>query len=489
MYQRIFIPLIALGGLLFSASAVASLDAGDYSSEQTFKNIFNPPAADAPISAADFDKLPITLPLPRADFNDHFNPRIYGVWQEVTLDPATGASCGDGSPYKFWVKRQASTSNIQMILEGGGACFDYAGCSGNLIAGAMKNVFSKEKNLLGFFAASTLKQNTALSMLLLNIGTAFSSDFHPHYANKSQKWNKIYLPYCTGDVHMGFGTTLYIDEQNPEKSITVQHKGAINVLQAVAWLRNNVQAPQQFMMSGFSAGGVGANALYFAARRLMGAPQGYLLNDGGPIWFTDMTGSVADNPTQPLFKTALKQWGISRPMTLRTGEVMSVLDWYQTQMPQFDQNNMGSLNNAIALAFPQDRLALLTFQEDYVFSSYIYRRFFPQLQVKDAKTRRDNTLKLWQQDLNQFTQKLTAENFGYYLPATREFLYAHTLSGNPDKTADIQELNLSMSDYVKTVTDGEGAVMRAQEQDFSQDRQQQDLFGKLMVKMLQWMGV
>lgn len=478
------------------ASAIISIpamavDAGDYDLAQSISNTFSPPKADNPISVDDYSKVPIAIDLPDPDFKDGFNPGAYGIWQEVTLDPKTGASCGDGSPYKFWVKRTPSSSNIQAILEGGGACWDYKGCSSDLIQGATGNLFKKDadKDRLGFFAASTLKQNSALSFLLLQVGSAFTSDFHPYYKNKSQKWTKVYLPYCTGDVHMGFGTTVYTDPEDPQKHITVQHKGALNVLQVVAWLRNHLQAPKQFMLSGFSAGGVGANSIYFAARRLMAAERGFLLNDGGPIWFTDMQGSKQDNPSKPLFQTALKNWGVSRPIKMRDGSKQSVLDWYETQIPGFDKNEIGSLNNATAMAFPQDRLALLTFQEDYIFSSYIYRRFFPETNVADKNMRRENTLKLWQKDLKTFTEKLSAANFGYYFPATRTFLYAHTLSGKPDATANIQELNLTMSDYAHNVTDGEGAVWRAQEQDFEADRKQKDLIGSIFAKLLEAMGI
>lgn len=484
--------LVCLGLLAFVTPVSATNTDGDYSFAESFKNRFVPPKANKPITDADQAKVPLPIKAARKDFKDGFSPAVYGIWQEVTLDPATGASCGDGSPYKFWVNRKPSTSNILTVLEGGGACWDYKGCSSNIIKGVFKNFFKPQdkKDSLAFFSASTLQQNSALARMLLGIGTTFTKDFSPHYKNKTQKWTKVYLPYCTGDVHMGFGTQIYTDPKGKGKPVVVHHKGAINMLQVSAWLRNNLQAPKQFMLTGYSAGGVGANSLYFAARKLFDVKHGYMLNDGGPIWFADKNGSLEQNPTKALYSTALKPWGMSRKLIDNNGTRISALDWYQTQMPGFDKNNMGSLNNAMANAFPQDRFALMTFQEDYIFSSFIYRRFLPDTNVSDAKQRKANTFKYWQHDIKTFTQSLTANNYGYYFPATRSFLYAHTLSGKPDKTADIQEQGLSFNSFMKNVTEEQNTdVLRAKEQDFEADRKQTDVLGKITEWFLNKSGI
>lgn len=485
-------PLLCLSLLSLAMPVSASNTDGNYSFFESFINRFKPRTANKPITQADQAQSPIALKPVRKGFKDGFSPALYDVWQEVTLDPATGASCGDGSPYKFWVNRKSSTSNILTILEGGGACFDYKGCSSNIIKEALGNLFKPKdkKDLLSFFSSITLQQNSALAGLLMGLGTTFTQDFSPHYKNKTQKWSKIYLPYCTGDVHMGFGTQIYTDPKGKAKPIVVHHKGAINLLQTSAWIRNNLEAPKQFMLTGYSAGGVGTNALYFAVRRLFDVKHSYMLNDAGPIWFADRQGSTQDNPTKPLYNTALKAWGMESKTLNDGSNKITPLQWYEAQMPQFDKNNMGSLNNALAITYPNDRFALMTFQEDYVFSSFIYRRFLADTNIRDAKKRKANTLKHWQKDINTFKRSINANNFGYYFPATRSFLHAHTLSGKPDKTADIQEQGLSFNEFMKNVTEQDNtAIIKATEKNFENDRKQKDFIGDIVRWFLDNAGV
>src|SRR4029453_5558698 len=48
------------------------------------------------------------------------------VWDKVELP---GTVCGNGSQYKFFVRRTGSP-NLLLFFEGGGACWDYDTCRG-----------------------------------------------------------------------------------------------------------------------------------------------------------------------------------------------------------------------------------------------------------------------------------------------------------------------------------------------------------------------
>ena len=54
----------------------------------------------------------------------------YFQWEMVELPPETGAACGDGSPYRFFVNRTPLTKDIVISYEGGGACWDQKACLG-----------------------------------------------------------------------------------------------------------------------------------------------------------------------------------------------------------------------------------------------------------------------------------------------------------------------------------------------------------------------
>jgi len=51
-------------------------------------------------------------------------------WEMVELPPETGAACGDGSPYRFFVNRTPLSKDIVITYEGGGACWDQKACLG-----------------------------------------------------------------------------------------------------------------------------------------------------------------------------------------------------------------------------------------------------------------------------------------------------------------------------------------------------------------------
>src|SRR5262245_21421430 len=54
----------------------------------------------------------------------------YFTWETVTLPASSGASCGDGSPYRFFVNRTPFNKDLVVSYEGGGACWDQQSCLG-----------------------------------------------------------------------------------------------------------------------------------------------------------------------------------------------------------------------------------------------------------------------------------------------------------------------------------------------------------------------
>ncbi|WP_369601502.1 hypothetical protein AAIA72_00475 [Hahella sp. SMD15-11] len=121
--------LAALLCLTLSPSTQALNSKGWYNSWETFINLFRPPAANRPVSAAEQQgDYPLLTNPP--GFDDGFRPGLYGIWQEVRLAPETGALCGNGTPFKFYIRRAADNLNVNINLEPGGACWDYASCSG-----------------------------------------------------------------------------------------------------------------------------------------------------------------------------------------------------------------------------------------------------------------------------------------------------------------------------------------------------------------------
>jgi hypothetical protein len=60
-------------------------------------------------------------------------PAAYEEWLKVEVP---GTVCGNGSQYKFFVNYKEGAKDLLIMLEPGGACWDFDGCSGKSDLGA-----------------------------------------------------------------------------------------------------------------------------------------------------------------------------------------------------------------------------------------------------------------------------------------------------------------------------------------------------------------
>jgi hypothetical protein len=144
-------------------------------------------------------------------------------WQMVTAPP--NCKCSDNSPYSFWV-READPTKVVFFLQGGGACFDAQSCSP--ASGIYKRTTGPEDNpasLGGIFDATNEK-------------------------NPFADYSMIFVPYCTGDVHLGSAVQQYSDE------LTVHHNGYVNAVTALTDMTERFPRATQVVVAGESAGSV-----------------------------------------------------------------------------------------------------------------------------------------------------------------------------------------------------------------------------------------
>ena len=83
------------------------------------------------------------------------------------------AKCRSGSAAGVSVNLNPSSKRVMIYLEGGGACFDSQTCGAN-----PDSVGSQNPGASGVFDRTRSENPVA-------------------------DWNYVYVPYCTGDVHMG----------------------------------------------------------------------------------------------------------------------------------------------------------------------------------------------------------------------------------------------------------------------------------------------
>lgn len=369
------------------------------------------------------------------------------IWETVELPMSSGASCGNGTPYRFFVNRTPLNSHLAITFEGGGACWDQDACEG-----------------IGEYSATNPDGVPGNYMSLPNAAagglvTPFSARLDPFESIRTQDWTLVYMPYCTGDVHTGNLVQVY-DDKRPDQPRVQYHRGQANVKAAADWMRKNLGRPGNLLLTGFSAGGVGSTANYAVLRDTL-APKGRatLMADSGPLMNAPRGNTPEQSPSQPLHELIRASWGLDLP-----GGMIPTL---MAKMPTLDFDNMGSLNGALARQYPKDRFGYMVFQEDGIFSGFSYLDFFPDIANEpDPKKQKDMINKLWRQDITAWLPLLDTEpNISYHVPFFRDFNESHCMTIVDFSGTGIQEKNiLSAEAFVNNALDRK-PVMRNVEQD------------------------
>jgi hypothetical protein len=301
------LPLLALllaacGATGKSAGSPADLGPGsDWPGQSSVGLNVDPPPAGPAISA------------PRA------------TWTWVDID---GAVCDDGTPTGVGVYLTDSP-NLVVFLQGGGACWDYSTC------------FVVRTSVHGPFGA---REFTAGLGQIGQGGTVLSESDGATFKG----WNKVYVPYCTGDIHGGDVVKTYTAQGG--RSGVVHHKGWSNIRLALGRLRATLPAPTRMVFSGSSAGGYGAAINYAQARAAWPMARSYLIDDSGPVF-------VDADITDYLKNQWSEAWALSGTLF--------------RQCPECAGGDWSLAYSRLSATLPQDRLALLSSTQDMVIRSYL----------------------------------------------------------------------------------------------------------------------
>lgn len=375
----------------------------------------------------------------------------YFQWDMVELPASSGAACGNGTPYRFFVNRTPLSRDMVIVYEGGGACWDQNACMGvGPLAAANPNGIPPDY-------MQSLQTTAAYGLV-----TPFSSRNDPFQAAPTQSWNIVYLPYCTGDVHSGSAVRVY-DDADPTNPRVEFHRGQANVRAAAAWLRAHQGQPDNLLLTGFSAGGVGSTTTYALMRDTL-APKksSQLLADSGPL-FEAPRSDPLHSPSLPLHNKIRDAWGLDRPEGLITA---------YGSMPGFDNDNLGSVTPALAIRYPQDRFGYLLFQQDGNFSAFSYSKFFPHA-VNPPGHANQNLLmhEFWSHDIDNWMPVLASQpNIGYHIAFYRNFNESHCLTIVDWSGTGIQEVGLqTIAPFVDNILQRDAAPLRNYETDHVSD--------------------
>ncbi len=314
-------------------------------------------------------------------------------WQRVELP---GTVCGNGSQYKFWVYDNPGSRDLLVLFEGGGACWDYPSCSGQegILSAANRN---------GLPDDYITQFGTQFVSPLVN-GADPGLPLRPKNPIVTNGWDVVYMPYCTGDTHVGNSEVTYTDPSGENPPLTWRHAGFTNTRAAMDYLADRFESIRRLLVTGFSAGGVASVALYYEVRRTLNPEKGYMLNDSGPAF-------PAPNATfnsRPLHETIRETWDLE--------------SLYAELPASFDPDDLGSITRMLATEFPNDQLAYTGYSSDFNFSRFSYERFY-------ANQSEEEILARWREDQANLVDAMNAtQNFSYHIPWQRPINDSHCTS-------------------------------------------------------------
>ncbi len=191
--------------------------------------------ADSESSQAVVSGLPVI-----ADFTE-------GTWN--TVDVEDGTTCSDGSDFAFFARR-ANPEKLLVYFQGGGGCWTGATC---------------DTGRVGSYKVDMANDDPAK-------GNGIFALDHPE--NPFADYSMVFVPYCTGDVHLGDQTKTYDVAALPEGAevkegadpaahqVTIEHRGHKNGMTALEWAFANF-SPETVFVTGSSAGSIPSP--YYAA--------------------------------------------------------------------------------------------------------------------------------------------------------------------------------------------------------------------------------
>jgi Pectinacetylesterase len=217
-----------------------------------------------------------------------------GTDEWTSFGEDSGAVCADGSPVHY-LERAADPTRVVLYFEGGGACFSAATCA---FDGPAKSYISS---------------SDATPDLLAGRPGMFDFD-RPD--NPLADFSFVYVPYCTGDVHLGNKEATYSDD------LVVEHRGYPNGLIALDHLAEAYPDAEEVVVAGSSGGSVPTPLFAgLAADRLPDARIVSLADSSGAfpddpmlnVVIGSLWGTMAAMPDWPqLAGITLAEWGIPK---------------------------------------------------------------------------------------------------------------------------------------------------------------------------------
>jgi hypothetical protein len=374
-----------------------------------------------------------------------FVPDAYGEW--LKFEPE-GAECANGSQYKYFVNFSETSDNVVIFLEGGGACWDYEDCASggpfntDCIQGPAGTECIRDDYPAVYLHLDELEPLTAFTEPLgvvngdVPVELAYPMLTGNTDINPMGDWNRVFIPYCTGDTYLGSTVTTYSDPDGEGPDIDFHHMGHQNMLLVIEELNRMFRTVPKMMVSGCSAGGVGSfNNYPFIRNGMEGVDKAYLIADSGPVIPSTLSNGEPSHSVG-LYEAVRGPWNVATMIESLPGGEEILVDF-------------GDVNRVVAESFPNDRLSISIFERDYNFTVSSYEKIFPIFSDPETSVNtgagRTEIYRLASEDLEALRDRFDDfDNLAYYMPYYRNTNTSHclTVTGLEDVgTSELDFLN------------------------------------------------
>ncbi len=308
----------------------------------------------------------------------HYDPDFSyeGLNPGCAARPLPGGGTTDPE-FRFFVKE--GNNNLFINFHGGGFCYDSFTC-----------IFPDE-TFVSEIDITTEWLNAVTNGDYSYLGGAFLNDV----SNPFNGWSHVFIPYCTGDIHIGAKDHDYATILDLEPKI-IRHRGAVNFQMVLKWMKDYIDPPDNIFIIGLSAAAYGALIQFPHIQAAFPSSNICVVEDSGAILVTSAT------------------WNAQLPDDL---------------VPELAGRNFANLsgiaiNKAIADQYPDTRFAAYTTNSDTIQVEAWLLSATPL-----ARSSADVATILW---YNEALTTLKAssnnsENFKYYIAAGED----HTIMGYP----------------------------------------------------------
>eukprot|EP01137_Pigoraptor_chileana_P023260 Opistho-2@89252 len=195
------------------------------------------------------------------------------VLVENPLAVASMSKCLDGTTHKYYVDLHPGSTKWIILLEPGGVCFGPTDC------------IERANSSLG---SSNFFSDSFKGLFTMSDDATINPDFH--------NWNKIFVPYCSGDAFTG---TRAVPDANSWGLVFTGHRIVMSVVEDL-YVNRGMSLATEIILSGQSAGGVGVFVnLDYVANRVSPIPIKGLSDSGWfhsfPSVYEDFTNTNPDN--------------------------------------------------------------------------------------------------------------------------------------------------------------------------------------------------